>query len=117
MNLLATFAVVLGFLFVIGCGSQQEHEELPAIEYTTETIKLETIHCQMCVATVQKAIAEVEGIYEANVDLTTKMATVSFDPDITSLSDIEKSIANAGYHANETLRNEEAYAKLPDCCR
>ncbi len=117
MNSLAIFTLVFGFLFIIGCGSQQEQEGLPAIEYTTETIKLETIHCQMCVATVQKAIAEVEGIYEANVDLTAKMATVSFDADMTTLNEIEKSIAKAGYHANETTRDDDAYARLPDCCR
>jgi len=117
MKTSAILTLVLGFLFLVGCGSQEQQEELPAIEYTTETIKLETIQCQMCVATVQKALAEVDGIYETNVDLTAKMATVSFDADITSLSDVEKSIAKAGYHANETKRDEDAYAKLPDCCR
>lgn len=117
MNSLALFTVVFGFLFLIGCGSQEKQEELPAIEYTTETIKLETINCQMCVATVQKAIAEVGGVYEATVDLNAKMATVSFDADMTTLNEIEKSIAMAGYHANETTRDDDAYAKLPDCCR
>jgi copper chaperone CopZ len=117
MKTLKISILVLGLIFLIGCGSQEQQEELPAIEYSTETIKLETLRCQMCVATVQMAIAEVEGIYDVNVDLTAKMATVSFDPDITTLSEIENSIAKAGYHANETTRDEDAYAKLPDCCR
>jgi len=109
--------MIIGFLFFIGCGGGEQSEEIPTIEYATETIALETIQCLMCVASVQQAAASVAGVEGMNIDFDRKIGTVSYNADMTSLKDIELAIAKAGYHANETKRDEEAYAQLPDCCR
>ncbi len=117
MRSFAVIPVVLGFLFLIGCGGEERTEDVQAINQKTETIAVETIQCQMCVAYVQQAAAGVQGVDGININFDTKIATVSFNADYTSLSEIEKAIAKAGYHANETKRDEEAYVNLPDCCR
>jgi periplasmic mercuric ion binding protein len=115
------FKLFLTFIFVIllfiGCGGEEPADESAAIEYATETITVETIKCQMCVATVQRAALQVNGVEGIRIDFDRKIATVSFNPDLASLRDIEQAIANSGYHANDTRRDEDAYATLPDCCK
>jgi|JQIA01.1.fsa_nt_gb mercuric ion binding protein len=55
--------------------------------------------CKMCHITVSKAIKQVVGVFDAKVDYKTKVATVTFDPSIASIEQIEKATANAGYPA------------------
>ncbi len=117
MKTYAIIPMILGFLFLVGCGSGEQAEEIPAIEYATETIKMETVKCQMCVATVQQAAANVPGVEGMRVDFDNKIGTVSFNPELTTLEEIEQAIAAAGYHANDTKRDEDVFATLPDCCR
>ena len=80
-------------------------------------IKLATIQCNTCVATVEKALKEVEGVDATKIDLETKLAQVSFDPAKTNLAAIENVIALAGYDANDTKRDSTGYAGLPACCK
>lgn len=109
--------MIIGFLVIAGCGSGEQAEEAAVIEYATETITMETVKCQMCVATVQQAAAKVAGVEGMRFDFDSKIGTVSFNPELTSLEKIEEAIAAAGYHANDTKRDETVYATLPDCCR
>jgi copper chaperone CopZ len=80
-------------------------------------ISLPTIQCSTCVETIQKALEKVGGVRSVSVDLKGKTAHVEFDPAKTSLEKIEKTIAAAGYDANDTKRDEKAHAGLPMCCR
>jgi copper ion binding protein len=107
----------IGIFFIIGCGGTESSEETGRIHTTTETIKLEGLKCQMCVATVQRAAGNLDGVEHMRIDFDAQVATVSFNSDLVSLTDIEHAIAESGYHANDTRRNEDAYANLPDCCR
>jgi len=54
------------------------------IEPTTDDIEailpIEGMTCASCVRRVEKALAKVEGVHEANVNLATEQATVRFDP-------------------------------------
>lgn len=117
MRSFVVIPVLLGFLFIIGCGSGEERDDTPVDEYTTETISLETIQCQMCAATVQQAASNVEGVERVDVHLEGRVGTVSFNADKASLKDIELAIAKTGYHANDTKRDENVYLQLPACCR
>ncbi len=116
-NFFSFIPIVLGFFLFIGCGNGEQTEEIPTIEFATDTIKMETLKCQMCVATVQQAVAKVEGVEGMRVDFDNKIGTVSYNAEITTLKEIEEAIAAAGYHANDTKRDETVYATLPDCCR
>jgi copper chaperone CopZ len=121
MRIVMKFNLFLKFMFVtllfIGCGDEKPADESAANEYATETITVETIKCQMCVATVQRAALQVTGVEGIRIDFDRKIATVSFNSDLTSLQDIELAIAKSGFHANDTRRDEEVYATLPDCCK
>lgn len=59
------------------------------------------MHCASCSAVINKALNKLEGIENANVNLTTNKATVNFDEKQTSIKEIIKTIEHKGYGAKE----------------
>jgi copper ion binding protein len=83
----------------------------------TAEIKVPTIQCNRCVAHVERALSGVNGVSAVKVNLESRIAQVSFDPGKTNLAAVEKSISRAGYDANETKSDPDAYAALAACCK
>ncbi|HEY4613259.1 MAG TPA: heavy-metal-associated domain-containing protein [Bacteroidota bacterium] len=103
---------ILVALVVFGCAKT---EEQPTVQ--TASIKVETAVCGDCGSTITDALKKVEGVQEASVDNEKKTATVQFLPAKVDLKRLETAIADAGYNANDTKRNPEAYEKLEECCK
>ncbi|MHA2407070.1 MAG: copper ion binding protein, partial [Candidatus Ranarchaeia archaeon] len=55
------------------------------------------IHCANCATTITTALEKSEGIVKANVNLATEKAQIVFDPEITNLDTIGKTIESIGY--------------------
>ncbi len=53
--------------------------------------------CASCVRTVEQALNSVPGVSEASVNLATERATVSYDPSVTTLSQLVSAVRDAGY--------------------
>ena len=72
-------------------------------DVATETMTLSVggMTCASCVAHVQKALSRVPGVTEANVNLATEKATVTFVPGVAALPDFEAAVAEAGYEVLE----------------
>ena len=70
------------------------------------TVEVEGMTCASCVLTVKKAIESTNGTSDVNVNLVTNSATFSYDPDITTISDIQKSVKKAGYSLKLNLEEE-----------
>jgi mercuric ion binding protein len=83
----------------------------------TETIKISTMVCDLCVDRLNKAIGSIEGVRSVNVDLKNKQAVVTFDESLTSLGKIEDMITATGYEANNKKADQTAFDKLPGCCK
>ena len=66
-------------------------------ETQTVTLDVPGMTCKFCPITVRKALSKVPGVIEAQSDYATKTATVTFDPDKASLSDLTQATANTGY--------------------
>ena len=75
-----------------------------AAEAQTVTLDVPGMTCKFCPITIRKALSKVPGVLEVQSDFETKTATVTFDPDKTSLSDLTAATANAGYPS--TVRTE-----------
>ncbi|MGA2668323.1 MAG: heavy metal-associated domain-containing protein [Ignavibacteria bacterium] len=90
-----------------------------AVRYGNEKtiIALGSIMCGQCVTKVEKALKNVDGVIDVNVDLDSKQATVTFDNSVTSLEKLENAITKAGYDANDKKADTEAYDRLPGCCK
>jgi mercuric ion binding protein len=82
----------------------------------TEKFKVQG-NCSMCKARIEKAAKSVEGVQSADWDKETKMITVKFDPAKTDLHKIHMAIAKAGHDTDMYKASDEAYNKLPACCK
>lgn len=61
-----------------------------------ETLQIEGMHCASCVSAVEKSLKNTGGVEEANVNLATETASVTFGNTITN-DDLKKAVENAGY--------------------
>ena len=64
-----------------------------------KTFPIKGMHCASCVRVLEKALSRVEGVKEANVNLATEKATVSYDDIKCTLEQMESAIASVGYKA------------------
>jgi len=65
----------------------------------TQTFSVAKMDCAVCPVTVTKAIEQLDGVTDVNVDRDTKTATVTFDDQVTSSSAIAAASTDAGYPA------------------
>lgn len=71
--------------------------------------------CATCVATIEKALRGLDGVYKAEVNLTREKARVLFDPSLVTTGDLRMAIEEAGYKflgvEGEELRDTEREAR------
>lgn len=123
MRRFALLAAFLGFV-LSGCEKPQEEANSNGNAAQTAltsagevTINVPTIQCNSCTKNVEKALQALDGVKSAKVNLGKKVAAVSFEPGKLQLADLEKAIAAAGYDANDTKSDPEAYRALDECCK
>jgi Cu+-exporting ATPase len=62
-------------------------------------LPIEGMTCASCVRRVEKALAKVEGVREASVNLATEKATVVFDPGVATAAALRAAVERAGYRS------------------
>jgi len=80
-------------------GYQVLHEE-PATKGQTD-FRITGMTCAACSARIEKKLNSLEGVSNANVNLTTERARVSFDPKIIKVTDMISAIQDLGYDAEK----------------
>ncbi|NES65215.1 MAG: cation-translocating P-type ATPase, partial [Okeania sp. SIO2D1] len=73
----------------------------------TIRIRLQGMSCASCANRVEKAIKEVSGVIECNVNFALSQATVSYNSQKTNLTHIQESVREAGYYAFAESEQEE----------
>jgi len=63
----------------------------------TVKLPIQGMTCASCVAHVQKALEDTEGVSGSVVNLATEEATLQYDPDLVKLDAFQKAVHNAGY--------------------
>ena len=63
--------------------------------------------CASCVARVEKSISKIEGIKNVIVNLATEKATFEIDENLASLTQVEKTIEDAGYKIDFSSLNKK----------
>lgn len=63
----------------------------------TAVLDVQNMTCSMCSITIRKALEKVPGVIDAKVDYDHKTATVKYDGDKTSPSELVKATTNAGF--------------------
>ncbi|MBS1765557.1 MAG: cation transporter [Bacteroidetes bacterium] len=83
-----------------------------------EEVKIHTsAECSDCKKRIEHAVLYMKGVKFANQDINSQILTVSYNTSKTSPEKIMHAITEAGYDADSLKANQEAYDKLPDCCK
>jgi periplasmic mercuric ion binding protein len=78
-----------------------------------ETAKIKTTaSCATCKDKIEKTVLKIKGVKTAEVNTTDKFVSVSFDPKKTSVDKIRKTMAKAGYEADDVKP-----PKGKECCK
>ena len=73
--------------------------------------------CGMCETRIEKAAKTVDGVSSAHWNKDTQIMKVTFNKSKTDLQKIETAIAKAGHDTEMQKATDEAYNKLPACCK
>ena len=61
-------------------------------------LPIEGMTCASCVSRVERSLKRLDGVEQANVNLATERASIVFDSERLSISDLEQAVERAGYH-------------------
>ena len=71
-------------------------------------IRIGGLTCASCVAKVEKALLDINGVQTASVSLTTERVTVTYLPSLTNLNQIMERIGQIGYQPLESISLDRA---------
>lgn len=94
--------IILMMLAFISCQSgnkttQEENNTTETVQLIETTINIGGMHCDMCVASVEKGVNSLEGIAEVKVSLNDSNAVVKYDASKVEMTEIEEAIEKRGY--------------------
>jgi len=80
------------------------------VVHATATLRVGGMVCAVCARTIEEALRSVPGVVEAQVNLATERARVTFNPSLVQVRDLGDAIEAAGYHylGLEGEQNDEA---------
>ena len=83
-----------------------------------DTIKIKTSsQCDECKERIEEALAFEKGVKTSDLDVETKIVTVTYKKSKTSPEKIRKAISKVGYDADDVSADPKAYSKLDACCK
>lgn len=74
-----------------------------------KTFPVKGMHCASCVRVLEKALKKIDGVSEANINLATEKATVTYNSKMVTDEHLESAVAGVGYQARikEGLQSED----------
>lgn len=102
-------SILLLFITVVVPVAAQDH--LAQLDVKTSTI------CDMCKKTIETELIYEKGVKKVDVHLDDKTVHVQYDDRKTDPVAIRKAIAGLGYDADDLKADENAWRKLPACCK
>lgn len=91
------------------------------MDIKTEEFYVRGMHCASCSANAEKAISKTPGVTRAEVNLTTEKATFDYDPSVTDIKKIRKSVEQLGFKTEPVksgfFRSVTARAAAPGSAR
>ena len=62
-------------------------------------IKIEGMHCHRCEQAIKKALGDVPGVHEVEVDFLSGQASILYDPNQVKIRQLVDTVAEVGYQA------------------
>jgi len=88
-----------------------------AQEKTAEVTIKTSATCDMCKTTIENYLAFEKGIKKSSLDVSSKIITVTYNPQKTTPEKIRTAISKSGYDADDVKADPKAFSKLEECCR
>lgn len=85
-------------------------------QYITYEFRVEG-ECGMCKDRIEKVALQVEGVKDADWDLSSKILTVSIDESKNQISVVKYMIAQAGHDNGSFITPDDVYNNLHGCCQ
>jgi cation transport ATPase len=118
MKTLSSFLLALAMLFTVSAAQAQDVAKAKAKGAATEQLQFKTSAvCDMCKARLEKAMAYEKGVQAANLDVSSKLLTVTYRPEKTTPEALRTAVQRTGYDADNKVADARAYDRLPDCCK
>lgn len=77
----------------------------------SKQVKIQTnLHCEGCKTKIEKKLQGANGVIKSTADVKTKVVTVNYNPDKTTIDNIRQSIADMGYKA-DFIGNDKTSSK------
>ena len=73
-------------------------------------IRIEGMHCHKCEVAIQKALSALPGVHEVEVDFASGQASVLYDRDSATMSQLMQVVTDAGYHATGFTQRQADHA-------
>lgn len=113
IKMLAGTATILMVTSLVACSKSEAQQstaqnsaQAPVVQtvttQATASFVIEKMTCATCPISVRKAMKRVNGVKSVKVDFKTKIATVVYDPALTTPAKIAAASTNVGYPASET---------------
>jgi mercuric ion binding protein len=112
---------LLALLSIAGSAARAQTAPLAAastVKKGTEMVQFKTSAvCDMCKARLEKSLAYEKGVQAANLDVPSKVLTVTYNPAKTNADALRTAVQKTGYDADQLTADARAYDRLPDCCK
>ena len=110
------FLMIAAAFMAAGSVWAQQNDQAKASQKSPATLTVQG-NCGMCTSRIEKAAKKVDGVNFAKWDSKKKQLQVNFDDTKTSVGDISKAIAKAGYDTEADKADDATYKSLPMCCQ
>ena len=93
---------LVSFVFIISCGTNNNKQRTDMtnkseVSLQEEVLHIGKMHCEMCVASVEKGLKSVEGVEFVNVILEDSTAIVRYDSSLANKTVFKDVIEKRGY--------------------
>ena len=84
----------------------------------TAEIKIKTSAvCGLCKKRIERDLGVTKGIVSSQLDVSSKIVTITYNTKKTSPEKIKSVISKIGYDADEVIADQKSHDALPDCCQ
>ena len=98
-------------IFINPVSAQEKKKNYEEVQIQTSAI------CGMCEERIETNIAYEKGVKSVELEDSTKIVTIGFDPRKTNPDQLRTAISKVGYDADDVAADPVAYEKLPACCK
>jgi len=101
MKTILLFIAVAFLAYACGGGSQQAEKsakpEIDPSQLVEVSLDVKGMTCTGCENSIVRALASLDGVYEADADFQKELVVVKFDPALVNIEQITDAITRTGY--------------------